>query len=29
MTTHRGRLLPGVDIADRDRLFDVLDDVTE
>ena len=23
--THRGRLLPGIDVADRDRLFEVLD----
>ncbi len=23
--THRGRLLPSVDVADRDRLFDVMD----
>ncbi len=23
--THRGRLLPGVDVADRDSLFDVMD----
>jgi hypothetical protein len=23
--THRGRSLPGVDVADRDRLFDVMD----
>ncbi len=23
--THRGRLLPGVDVSDRDRLYDVLD----
>jgi hypothetical protein len=23
--THRGRLLPGVDVADRDRLFDVME----
>jgi hypothetical protein len=23
--THRGRLLPGVDIADRDRLFDTME----
>jgi hypothetical protein len=23
--THRGRLLPGVDIADRDSLFDAMD----
>jgi hypothetical protein len=24
--THRGRLLPGVDINDRDRLYEVLED---
>ena len=24
--THRGRLLPGVDIADRDSLFDAVDE---
>jgi len=23
--THRGRMLPGVDVADRDRLFDVME----
>ena len=23
--THRGRLLPGVDVTDRDSLFDVMD----
>jgi len=23
--THRGRALPGVDVADRDRLFDVME----
>jgi hypothetical protein len=23
--THRGRLLPGIDIADRDSLFDAMD----
>lgn len=23
--THRGRLLPGVDIADRDRLFEIME----
>ncbi len=24
--THRGRLLPGVDLADRDRLFDRMEE---
>lgn len=26
LKTHRGRLLPGVDIADRDSLFDVMEE---